>query len=378
MLAELDELNTVASHYETIVTALERSVEILENDGEVDVAEILHTVKAEEKAINRQLIRATRGIEKTYPVQLSAEDLKQIAPGVHASKDGLEQDPEVLLDSAVFVHMLQTGAMGAAQKFVEEYCTNLEAFELHKSVQEGHTIITSLREGALEPAKKWVEDHKDSIDEATILNLRFDLRRYEILTGFLKNHDPHAAIEKARKYLSDFYELRPNDLAELSTALALWRSSGGSTPPVTISVNEVAAKSLEELEAGLRRSLLNHMRLAPTSPLATAYLASVECLPLYAKTARLLQTGATEWTSKTELPMEVPLPRDLQFHPVFVCPVSKEETSAENPPVILPCGHVLSRDSASDLEEYSRMVMETKCPYCPRVFDDEPPSIMFM
>lgn len=51
-------------------------------------------------------------------------------------------------------------------------------------------------------------------------------------------------------------------------------------------------------------------------------------------------------------------------HSVFCCPISKEETSADNPPMLLPCGHVLSLGSIAKLGRGSRSV-RFKCPYCP-------------
>ncbi len=31
------------------------------------------------------------------------------------------------------------------------------------------------------------------------------------------------------------------------------------------------------------------------------------------------------------------------FYSIFACPVSKEQSSEENPPMMLPCGHVLCK-----------------------------------
>lgn len=39
----------------------------------------------------------------------------------------------------------------------------------------------------------------------------------------------------------------------------------------------------------------------------------------------------------------VELNKDHLYHSTFVCPVSKERTTLRNPPVMLKCGHVISK-----------------------------------
>jgi hypothetical protein len=55
--------------------------------------------------------------------------------------------------------------------------------------------------------------------------------------------------------------------------------------------------------------------------------------------------GGSDWTKLEQLPVEIELPSEFTFHTTFRCPVSKEATTADNPPMLLPCGHVISRRS---------------------------------
>ncbi|KNC84685.1 hypothetical protein SARC_03119, partial [Sphaeroforma arctica JP610] len=60
--------------------------------------------------------------------------------------------------------------------------------------------------------------------------------------------------------------------------------------------------------------------------------------------------------------VEIDVGKDHQYHSVFACPVSREQTTAENPPMRLPCGHVIAKVSLRNLSKGVRF----KCPYCPQ------------
>jgi hypothetical protein len=67
------------------------------------------------------------------------------------------------------------------------------------------------------------------------------------------------------------------------------------------------------------------------------------------------------WADLSQMPVDVPLPADLTFHSVFICPVSKEPTTEENFPVLLRCGHVISNASLLRIIKPGGRV---KCPTC--------------
>jgi hypothetical protein len=70
-----------------------------------------------------------------------------------------------------------------------------------------------------------------------------------------------------------------------------------------------------------------------------------------------------KWQTMKQLPVETPLENAFQFHSIFACPVSREQSTAENPPMLMACGHVLCKQSIPKLVKGNSRTF--KCPYCP-------------
>ena len=49
--------------------------------------------------------------------------------------------------------------------------------------------------------------------------------------------------------------------------------------------------------------------------------------------------------------IEIPLPFENRYHSIFACPVSKEQSTDQNPPMMMGCGHVITKDSLQKLSK---------------------------
>ena len=86
-------------------------------------------------------------------------------------------------------------------------------------------------------------------------------------------------------------------------------------------------------------------------------------LPKLAKVSNIIKKK-DDWMTNNELPIDVELGKDFKFHNIFICPVSKETSTRDNPPMLLVCGHSLCKNSLSRMVRASNRG-KFKCMTCP-------------
>lgn len=85
------------------------------------------------------------------------------------------------------------------------------------------------------------------------------------------------------------------------------------------------------------------MGAAAESPFAIAVDAGAAALPTLLKMTAVMAAKGQPWEALEQLPLEVELPPRFAFHSVFACPVARDQSTPDNPPMILPCGCVMLR-----------------------------------
>ncbi|KAA8574770.1 hypothetical protein EYC84_004019 [Monilinia fructicola] len=199
-------------------------------------------------------------------------------------------------------------------------------------------------------------------------NLEFELGKLQFIWLFLgprvndlpddESNGLPGALRYARLYFPRFQTRYLREIQQLITAMVFESNLQSSPYKQTFDTST----SWSDVSNSFTREFCSLLGLSAESPLYLAATAGAIALPTLIKLASIVKEKRTEWTTETELPVEIALPRSMIFHPIFVCPVSKEQTSETNPPMMMPCGHVVARES---LNKLGKSGSRFKCPYCP-------------
>ncbi|GAW16158.1 hypothetical protein ANO14919_055810 [Xylariales sp. No.14919] len=247
--------------------------------------------------------------------------------------------------------------------------SDLTAFQsqaLQEKFADMYSILTSLRQRDLYPAIGWARQNSTEL-EARGSNLEFELCKLQFIwlfKGPLVNGLPptvdngiSGALKYARDNFGRFQHRHLREIERLSCAM-VYAPNLTESPYQTIFDTSLA---FDEVSSSFTREFCSLLGLSAESPLYVAATAGALALPNLVKWTGINRAKNTEWTTQNELAFETPLPRSMLYHSIFVCPVSRGQTTDANPPIILPCGHVLARESLQKLAKGIRY----KCPYCP-------------
>lgn len=253
-------------------------------------------------------------------------------------------------------HFYQQGLFDLGDCLIEE-AGEPEGITLKSCFIEMYQIVNPMREDRnLKPALNWVSCHRDKLQQSSS-DLELKLHRLQFVE-ILQKGTQLDALNYARTYLAPFASLHLHEIQKLMACL-LWAGKLDRSPYSEL----MAPTHWENVTEDLKRQFCNLLGTSSNSPLNVAISAGVQGLPTLIKLASVMATKKQEWQAMKHLPVPVDLGREFQFHSVFVCPVSRDQGSEENPPMLMPCGHVLCRQSITKLSKSSNR--NFKCPYCP-------------
>jgi E3 ubiquitin-protein transferase RMND5 len=381
-------LSKTAGHVDDIINSLQRARDAIAKDPnsrQITLAKLQNPLKASFDGIFSGL-KDTHGMHNKYSKSLD----KVFKDKVPSSEiDALSSHP-TLINRAIYLHLLREGMFDVASTFLSESLERQKSQQemtshlgldvpmdhplgLDKSweetIQEQFTnmyyILSELRNcHNLQPAIDWARKHAAPL-EARGSNLEFELCRLKFVNLFLDRRDEDrfdfdAPMRALRYAQTEFQSFRGRYLVEIQQLLgAIPFYANLEESPYSLRFS--SPTTWDEVATLFTREFCSLLELSADSPLYVAATAGAIALPTLLKLQAIQKQKRTEWTSQNELPVETPLPPSYRFHSIFVCPVSKEQTTDHNPPMMLPCCHVIAQESLQKLSKGAKF----KCPYCP-------------
>ncbi|KAH7156381.1 CTLH/CRA C-terminal to lish motif domain-containing protein [Dactylonectria macrodidyma] len=242
----------------------------------------------------------------------------------------------------------------------------LHSEDLQHKFSEMYSILSQLKDRNLVAAIDWARLNSAQLD-AKGSTLEFELSKLQfvwLFKGFSVNGLPDdnrngqlGALAYARANFARFQARHLREIQQLCAAMVY--SPNLATSPYR-HIFEIDS-AFEDVAMSFTREFCSLLGLSAESPLYMAVTAGSIALPRLIKYTTYMREKKTEWTTENELAFETPLPESMIYHPIFVCPVSKEQTTQDNPAMMLSCGHVICRESLQNIAKAARY----KCPYCP-------------
>ncbi|KAL2918412.1 hypothetical protein HK105_201812 [Polyrhizophydium stewartii] len=265
-------------------------------------------------------------------------------------------DKDDVLCRTLAIHFVREGRFDIAEAFAAETAVQIPE-TLKAQFLEMFFIQEALRKRDIAPAIQWAARHRGELEKRGSM-LEFHLHKLQFVQHLVAG-EPLAALEYAKANFGAF----PRHLKEIQQLMcSILFASKLSVSPYA---NLLNPHLWTDIQTTFCRDFCMLLGLSSDSPLFIAVTAGTTALPTIIKMSSIMKDkSGLEWSQQGELPVEIPLIDAYRFHSVFACPVSKEPGTEENPPMMMPCGHVICKESLMRLGK-GNLTSRFKCPYCP-------------
>lgn len=303
----------------------------------------LSQVEATQKELNVALSKYPKLLEKTFNPDIS-KAYRNIDFDIHT------------VNQIIASHFYREGQFEIGDYFVNE-AVEPEALAAKSSFSEMYQILEAMKLRNLEPALNWAARNSEQLKQNGS-DIEMKLHRLQFVE-ILQRRGRDDALNYTRTFLAPFATSRMAEFQKLVGCL-LYAGRLDSSPYTEL----LSPMHWEKLSEELTRHFCNLIGQSYESPLSVTVAAGIQGLPTLLKLMSVMTGKKQEWQAMKQLPVPVDLDREFQFHSIFVCPVSRDQASEENPPMLLSCGHVLCKQSITKLSK-NNSTRPFKCPYCP-------------
>ncbi|KAI0361981.1 hypothetical protein OH77DRAFT_1388452 [Trametes cingulata] len=266
------------------------------------------------------------------------------------SYDPLFTSPEAkaALERTIAIHFLRTGQFETAETFLSESDVDVPP-DMRAQFMELHAIMLSLKRGDISLALEWTSYNREFLHHRSS-SLEFHLHRFEYLRQLLSPQpDVAATIAYARVNFPPFFNHHSTEIGRLMNCATYLPLARFMKSPYADLASPSIQTDLEGMFATEYCASLGMSRQAPLRVISD--IGGGGALARIEKGRKVMRERKSEWSQTDELPIEIPLPPENRYHSVFACPVSKEQSTDSNPPMMMACGHVITKESLQKLSK---------------------------
>lgn len=292
---------------------------------------------------------------------------------------------------ALLQHFYREGNFAMGDTLATELQSMTDA-QWKEPFEEMHNLVEALSQHNIVPAITWIEraskaitvsstgPNADGEGDGSMIGNSVNVHIHMVLSqtaaaaltfklhslayiDMLKGGSWSQAIQYARTHLAPLAKRFPHDVETLLGAMAFAQGAGGleCSPYAPLLREELWAEAEESLVA----SYCACRGLARESALRLALNLGTMAWPKVSRVLAIMKhRPGVEWDPAEELPVEIETGEQAKFHSVFVCPVLRQQSTESNPPMMMPCGHVISQEALHRLCK-GNPNYRIKCPYCP-------------
>jgi hypothetical protein len=303
---------------------------------------------------------------------------------------------EKLIKEIILDHLIRKGNIKTVERFIDE--GQIDSSKLKDDIKifkEYYYIINDLNNHKLDKLYEWCVKNKDillkDIEEINLnennkieknkkskeKNLYFECVKYNYIL-YLQDETKSIldCINYSRKYFKPFIFDKNyiNEISKLMVKL-LYRKADSNNININTEKKDYIfdnENQLEEIKNLFIDKFLKFNHKSKDDTLSIILLAGRCVLPQVVESEEKLMKDKDPKNiegdkEKNTLMYSLELPEELIFHNIFVCPISKETATKENPPIRLNCGHCICKNSFEKIEKTGTRHNQIKCPICTQV-----------
>ncbi|XP_065366278.1 E3 ubiquitin-protein ligase RMND5A [Calliphora vicina] len=275
------------------------------------------------------------------------------------------QDEEnmMLLNKVIAKHYCRQGMDDVAQLLIKESKMPedmaQEVFDSERSFAEIYRIWKAIQQHDLKPALEWTSRYSSELISKNS-SLEFKLHRLAFLQIISKGISAQAeAIAYARNNFHKFIDRFEHEIPNLMGCFIYLPLGIENSPYKHLISNE----TWTEASYVFLKDACHTLGISKNSALSVVINAGCTALPALLNIKQVMQSRQVLniWSGRDELPIEIDLDPEYRYHSIFACPILRQQSTEDNPPKKLACGHVISNDALHKLSNGHIL----KCPYCP-------------